>query len=154
MADSPRDKRPKSSWAQIASAVIAAFAFVVVMTQVYYIAKNFKEAAARQVYMSYSEASLRHPEYTEPDLPEIKNDRQKFVQYKNFVAHLLFAYDEILDVYDKPEWRRSFDEDIKYHTRYICEDMPLTLDKTYFDKMRKLLREIRLKCPPKGGDSK
>jgi hypothetical protein len=141
--------RPKSNWAQIASAIIAGFAFVIVVAQVYFISKNFKEAAARQVYMSYSESALRHPEYAEPDLLEIRTDRKKLAQYKNYVAHLLFAYDEILDAYDKPEWRKSFDEDIKYHRKYICEDMPPTLDETYFENMRKALREIRAKCPAK-----
>ena len=149
MADSPTEKRPKSNWAQIFSALIAGFAVVGVMAQVYYISNNFREAAARQVYMSYSEAALRYPEYSEPDLPEIKADPKKFIQYKNYVAHLLFAYDEMLEVYDKPEWRRSFDDDIRYHTRYICEDMPPTLDETYLGKVRKLLKEIRSKCPAK-----
>ncbi|MDI4232363.1 hypothetical protein AAFX91_11780 [Bradyrhizobium sp. 31Argb] len=149
MSAQSENNRPKSNWAQIASAVIAGFAFVIVVAQVYFISKNFKEVAARQVYMSYSESALRHPEYAEPDLLEIKADRKKLAQYKNYVAHLLFAYDEMLEAYDKPEWRKSFDEEIKYHRQYICEDMPPTLDEIYFENMRKLLREIRAKCPAK-----
>jgi hypothetical protein len=32
---------------------------------------------------------------------------------------MLFAFDEILSVYDTPEWRNSFNEDLKYHMRYL-----------------------------------
>jgi hypothetical protein len=52
-----------------------------------------------------------------------------------------------LSVYDEPEWRRSFEEDIKPHLLYICNDMPRSLDETYFPKMRALLKAERSKCP-------
>lgn len=147
MADAPKEKRPRSNHAQIASAVIAFLGFFVLTMQVGLISKNFKVAAARQVYMSYSEAAIRYPELAEPDFPDLKRDHEKYVRYKSFVSHMLFAYDEILAVYDEPEWRRSFDSEIRFHMAYICNDMTPADDATYFSNMRELLKEARVKCP-------
>lgn len=60
---------------------------------------------------------------------------------------MLFAFDEILSVYDTPEWRNSFNEDLKYHMRYICEGTVPYYDKMYFPKMRELLDNARKRCP-------
>jgi hypothetical protein len=142
-------RRPKSNWAQIVSAVVAIFGFGVVALQVNQLRANAREAAARQVYMSYSEAQLRHPDLAEPDMTALRGDRVKFVLYKNFIAHMLFAYDEIFSVYDHPEWRRSFEQEVKYHMDYICFDMTPEDDATYFEKMRMALVALRKSCPAK-----
>ena len=147
MAADGDKQRPKSNWAQMISAGLGAVAIIGVGMQVRTIKQNFSEASARQVYMSYSESLLKYPEFTEPDLTEIKKDRVKYVQYKNFVAHMLFAYDEILSVYDKPEWRRNFDDDLRYHMKYLCNDTGPDLDAMYFQKVRQALGEARAKCP-------
>jgi hypothetical protein len=147
MVDAQANKRPKSNWAQITSAWVAVIAIVGIAWQAYAIRKNFNESAARQVYMSYSEAALRHPELVEPDLGKLKSTPTNYVLYKSFVAHMLFAYDEIFRVYDEPEWHRSFETDVKHHMQYICNDMQRSDDETYFDKMRTILKETRKACP-------
>ncbi|MGJ4890671.1 hypothetical protein ACQR0Z_26860 [Bradyrhizobium sp. HKCCYLS3077] len=139
--------RPQSNWAQIISAAVSVVGFALLALQINQLRTNAREAAARQVYMSYSEAQLRHPELTEPDLAALRADSVKYVLYKNFVAHLLFAYDEILTVYDHEEWRRSFAQEVKYHMNYVCFGMTPDDDATYFPKMRALLKELRRKCP-------
>jgi hypothetical protein len=144
--DSTMTERPRSNWAQISSAWLAAIAIAGVGYQVYSIRLNASEQAARQVYMSYSESILRYPEFTEPDLAQIKKDPVKYVQYKSFVSHMLFAFDEILGVYDKPEWRRSFEEDLKYQMPYLCET-PKDYDAIYSERLGRLLKEARAKCP-------
>jgi hypothetical protein len=146
-----KTKRPKSNWAQIISAGVGVTAIIGVGYQVYSIRKNFDENAARQVYMSYSEAALRTPSLVEPDFQAIKSDPVKYVQYKSFVAHMLFAYDEIFRVYDEPEWRKSFENDVKYHMQYICNDMLTSDDKMYFSKMRATLKTLRTTCQATGG---
>jgi hypothetical protein len=147
MVDTQASKRPRSNWAQITSAWVAVIAIVGIAWQAYAIRKNFNESAARQVYMSYSEAALRHPELVEPDLGKLKSVPTNYILYKSFVAHMLFAYDEIFRVYDEPEWHRSFETDVKYHMQYICNDMQRSDDESYFEKMRKLLKEARKACP-------
>jgi hypothetical protein len=147
MVDATARKRPQSNWAQITSAWVGVIAIVGVAWQAYAIRQNFSESAARQVYMSYSESVLKYPEFTEPDFAELKKDPVKYVQYKNFVSHMLFAYDEILAVYDKPEWRKSFEDDLKYQMPYLCNETPPDYDAMYFEKLRRLLKEARAKCP-------
>jgi hypothetical protein len=115
--------------------------------QAYAIRQNFSESAARQVYMSYSESILKYPEFTEPDLSQLKKDPVKYVQYKNYVSHMLFAYDEILAVYDKPEWRKSFEDDLKFQMPYLCNETASDYDAAYFENLRRLLKEARAKCP-------
>jgi hypothetical protein len=67
-----------------------------VIVQLSLIQGNAKAASARQVYMSYSEATLKHPERSQPNLDKIKADPVEYVRYKNYVSHMLFAFDEIL----------------------------------------------------------
>ena len=141
-----KEKRPKSNLAQIISALAAIIGFIGVGIQVNFIRSNAKESAARQVYMSYSEAALRYPEFVEPDLQQIKAIPKEYVRYKSFVARMLFAYDEIFAVYDHPEWHKSFQQDVKYQMQYICNDMTPDNDATYFEKMRNILKETRTKC--------
>jgi hypothetical protein len=145
-----KSKRPQSNRAQIVSAVVGVLGFVIVIVQVNLIRSNAREISARQVYMSYSESALRNPDLVEPDMAAIRADRVLFVKYKSFVSHMLFAYDEILSVYDHEEWRTSFEQEIKYHMDYICTDMPLADDAAYFPKMRALLKDLRKTCPAKG----
>jgi hypothetical protein len=149
----PDDKRPLSNRAQMVSAWFAVLGFVlsvcvftVVIYQVLLIKQNAQIAAARQVYMSYSESALRYPEFVEPDFLSLKNNAKEFVRYKGFVAHMLFAYDEIFTVYHDAEWRKSFDDDIYYHMTYICAYMKPSDDEAYFAIMRQVLKETRLKC--------
>ncbi|MGA8975346.1 MAG: hypothetical protein WB496_19535 [Pseudolabrys sp.] len=93
--------------AQIVSAVAVLCAVVEVIFQLSFIRGNAKEASARQVYMSYSEATLKYPELSQPNYEKIKADPVEYVRYKNYVSHMLFAFDEILSVYDTPEWRNN-----------------------------------------------
>jgi hypothetical protein len=146
MVNTTASERPQSNWAQITSAWVGIIAIAGVAWQAYAIRQNFRESAARQVYMSYSESILKYPEFTEPDFPELKKDPLKYVQYKSFVAHMLFAYDEILAVYDRPEWRKSFEDDLKFHMAYLCNDTPPDYDALYFEGLRRLLKEARAKC--------
>jgi hypothetical protein len=97
--------------------------------------------------MSYSEAALRYPEFVEPDLQKIKANATEYVPYKSFFSHMLFAYDEKLEVYGMPEWRKSFEIDMNYHMTYLCNDARLADDMSFFKKMRMLLAETRAKCP-------
>jgi hypothetical protein len=147
MVDAVTNMRQKSNWAQITSAWVAVIALVGIGWQAYSIRKNFDESSARQVYMSYSEAALRTPALVEPDLQKLKDKPEQYVQYKSFVAHMLFAYDEIFRVYDEREWHKSFESDVKYHMQYICNDMLRSDDETYFGKMREALKELRKSCP-------
>jgi hypothetical protein len=126
--------------------VAALCAVIGVIVQLYLIRNNARETSARQVYMSYSEATLKYP-----NCHSRTSTRSKPIRWNTFATRttsaMLFAFDEILRVYDTPEWRNSFNEDLKYHMGYICESTTPEYDKMYFTKMRELLGDARKRCP-------
>jgi hypothetical protein len=141
--------------AQIASAIISLCGFILIFWQVNLLSKNAIEArkrgqenAARQVYMSYSEATLKYPLLSAPDYVHLKENTKSedFIRYENYVAHMLFAYDEMLAVLDLPEWRKSFEVDLNSHMQYICERADEKYAEMYSLKMRKMLRDARQNC--------
>ena len=153
----PKEDRPLSNWAQIVSALfaglsflLAACAFVAVLYQVTLIRDNAAIATARQVYMAYDQLAISHPEFTEPDFEKLKaGDPKDFVRYKVFLSNMLWAYDEMLHVYDDPQRQRSFHNDIRHHLTYICAQTEPSDFLVFSRKMRDLLSEIRSNCPPK-----
>jgi len=140
--------------AQIGSVIVAAVAVGLVLQQLQHLQRNSQElkdaeqrTAARQVYMSYSQAAIRYPEFARPDYTKITKPLEQ-VRYGFFVAHMLFAYDEILRVFDDPEWKASFEYDLQQHKRYICQLNDPTFYNQYFEKMRALLKQTRASCGP------
>jgi hypothetical protein len=138
---------------QIASAVVATVGVCLITAQLGQLRRNseaIKEAeqraAARQVYMSYSEASIKYPEFAKPDYSKIVLPLEQ-ERYRFFVAHMLFAYDEMLKVFDDPEWRASFEYDLQLHMSYICQLEDTAYFDQYYEKMRGLLKQTRAKCP-------
>lgn len=140
--------------AQVGSAVIACIALSFIWQQVHQLQKNSaalseteQRTAARQVYLSYSEAAIRYPEFAKPDYAKITKPVEQ-VRYGFFVAHMLFAYDEILKVFEDPEWIASFKYDLQLHMPYICQLNDPTFYDQYFEKMRTLLSKARANsCP-------
>jgi hypothetical protein len=161
ISNAPREQpRPwYAKWgniAQIASALVAIGGFGLVYSQLKILEtnsinlrQNATEAAARQVYMSYSEAALRHPQFASSKNSEIKTGTVEYEQYKLFVAHMLFAYDEVLKVYDHPEWRKSFDIDLATHRKYLCEESNGELFGQYYEPTRQRIAALRKDCADK-----
>jgi hypothetical protein len=123
------------NFAQIASAVIAAIGFAGL---IYEFNENQKKSAqdsyraeladARRNYASYSDAILRYPYLSVPDYDFLMRNHNEWLRYQNFVAHMLYAYDDILNVVEyseekdaKKEWLLAFAIDIEPHRRYLCQ---------------------------------
>jgi hypothetical protein len=102
--------RPKSNWAQIISAVVAFVALVGIYIQVDRTRQNALRASARQVYLAYSQASLKYPRLTFPNYLQLKEakDPTELKRYEIYVAAMLTAYDEILQIANEPEWIAAF----------------------------------------------
>ena len=66
--------RVKSNFAQIASAIVALVALVGIYVQVHLGRLNALRASARQVYLSYSQATLQHPQLARPNYQHLKAD--------------------------------------------------------------------------------
>jgi hypothetical protein len=157
-AKANENEKPKTSWhsnfgnwAQIASATISLIGFAVV---VYQINESREKAAhdairaelgdARRLYLTYSDATLRYPELTKPNYSILVKNYTEFVRYENFVSHMLYAYDDILNAvrqYEQPidvaAWEESFKMDVKPHRRYFCHQ----LNTDFFNQFRKDMKE-------------
>lgn len=149
--------------AQIASAVVALVGFSAVVWQINVAWKKNTEDAyraeladARKVYMSYSDATLKYPELTYPDYDALMRNHIEYVRYQNYVSHMLYAYDEMLnlapvvDSVDEEEWVLAFEIDLEPHHRYICQLPDPRLIKTFRLAMQQRLNKARQNC----GDTK
>jgi hypothetical protein len=76
--------RPKSNLAQIASAFVAIVALVGIYVQVNLARINALRASARQVYLSYSQATLQYPQLARPNYQQLKanSDPTELVRYQ------------------------------------------------------------------------
>lgn len=117
----PRFWLPFGNLSQMVSALAATLALAFVAYQITQIEVNGRKANARQVYLSYSNASLRYPQYIRPDYAAIKADPLKFQQYKWYVSQMLFAYDEILSSVGDPSWLSSFEYELPPHIPLLCD---------------------------------
>mgnify|MGYP000267545344 CR=1 FL=1 len=137
--------RSKSNLAQIASAVIAAIALAGIYVQVSLTRINSLQASARQVYLSYSQATLTYPRLAYPNYTNIKNntDPTEYMRYKIYVANMLTAYDEIIHISRDKQWVSSFEFDIVDHMPYICEINDRKYFSTFYRATRKLIYEAK-----------
>jgi hypothetical protein len=145
--------------AQMASALIAVIGFSAVVWQINEAHnKNTVEAYraeladARKVYMSYSDATLKYPEFTDPDYGALMRNHVEYMRYQNFISHMLYAYDEMLtlapvvDSVSEAEWELAFQIDIEPHHRYICQLPDPRLIKTFRPAMQDRLNKARENC--------
>jgi hypothetical protein len=141
--------------AQIASAVIAFIGFAGL---IYQVSENQKKttqesyraelADARRNYATYSESILRYPYLSHPDYDFLVSHRDEWWRYQSFVSHMLYAYDDILNVVEhsdepaaKKEWLLAFDMDVEPHRHYLCQ----LKDRRFFEMYRKALQDLLAK---------
>ncbi len=147
-----KEKRPTSNWAQIASAVIAAVALVVVGFQIQTIKTNNREAAlqnresaARQMFRSQLEIEMKNPKLVLQDYSKMSdaNESEK-LRYIDFVTHLLYTCEELMSTMPGDYgWRKTCALRLQNHAPYLCSpDFEQALD-TYHPLVQDLVRSIR-----------
>jgi len=173
--DMQRIKRPDwpgfhakaGNWAQIASAlfafvsmIVAIVGFTIVIRQMEDSRKKTADEAyraeladARKIYVSYSEASLRYPQLTAPDFEILMHNHNEYLRYQSFVSHMVYAYDDILNVVAhskesgaKDEWLLAFRADVAPHRRYLCHPADADFVQMYRPTMQALLKEAAGDC--------
>ena len=110
-----------------------------------------RENSSKQIYITYMKAGFDFPRFLDPDYAKIKANREEFVLYRWFISNMLFAYDEILDSNDLPEWETSFRYDLEFHMKYLCEQVVGNPDLLgqYFKKTQGSVREaVRVSNEP------
>lgn len=107
---------------QMASAIAAIVALAFIAYQISQIEINGRKANARQVYLSYSNAGLKYPEFLRPEAyAQIRQDPVKFEQYKWYVTQMMFAYDEMISAAGDKSWIASFNYELPDHMALLCD---------------------------------
>jgi len=146
--------------AQIASAAIALVGFAVVIFQLNDNRKKSEAEAyraeladARRNYATYSDAVLRYPHLSDPDYAALMRNHNEYLRYQAFVSHMIYAYDDILNVVRGggdnegiKEWLTAFQIDIRLHRRYLCHPADKRFTETYRPFMQKLLKDAAGDC--------
>jgi hypothetical protein len=91
--------------------------------------------------MSYSQATLQYPQLARPNYKQLKEnpDPTDLIRYQIYVANMLTAYDEILEIAEEPEWVAAFQYDITDHLPYVCEQDDRAYYATYYKRTRDLV---------------
>jgi hypothetical protein len=143
------------NWAQIASAVIAAFGFAIVIIQIHGAARRAIQdelraelTDARKLYMSYSDATLKYPALSSPDYDALMKNHVEYLRYENFVSHMIYAYDDILNIVkqygnadEEKLWVMSFNLDLEPHLRYLCQISDPRVFQTFRPEMQQRLSD-------------
>ncbi len=145
---------------QIASGMVAIIGFTVVILQLH---DNRQKAAqeslraeladARRLYSTYSSAALQYPRLTRPDYEELVRDRYEYERYETFVAHMLYAYDDILNAVTETsnqealsEWKAALKMDVRLHQRYLCQEYHGELWAQYRPALKRYVLEAEGDC--------
>lgn len=130
-----------SNRAQIFTAVAAWIGLpLLILWQLPEARNNARLANAVQVYISYMNSGMQHPQFLTPTIEEyeqIKTKGVEFSRYRWFVLTMLFAYDEVFEairirsfIVDyiggetedyKQGWEYAFKDDVKNHLVFLCE---------------------------------
>lgn len=121
MADKTRWWQALGNVAQIVAAIGSLGALLFVAWQVSQIEVNSRKAYARQVYLAYSDAGMKYPEFLRPNYAAIRQDDVKFEQYKWYVTQMILAYDEMIDAARDPIWIKGFDYELPDHLALLCD---------------------------------
>ena len=119
--------------AQIAAAVVSLLGFTAVLFQIGEVRTNNRAAGARQVYLGYTDAALKNPQFSSPDYEKIRaGTKDEQVSYENFVSYFLYACEEVKAAFaNQAEWKNTCDYDLRHHMSFLCERNaaePLYLD--------------------------
>lgn len=129
--------------AQIASAVVAAFALMGVYLQVQSNLRLSREGSAREVYRAYLQLAVEHPELAYPEGFGAGIAREQRARYGWFVSYLLYTCEQILASFpNDPQWQRACLEQIAYHRSYLCSDVVNEGEINDYDlEMRALIKQ-------------
>lgn len=76
---------------------------------------------AKEVYAGFLSLALQHPEMAEPQLGAISGPVE-MTRYKQFVARLVAAADEVLMLEPTDQWRETMRRHLAAHASYLTSD--------------------------------
>jgi hypothetical protein len=141
-------------------ALVAILALGVAWYQIQSFKQSQKEAIAKDIYTGYLKLAIEHPDESRIDKKEITRDsvpgndksssstENKYnATYDAFMTYLLFAAEEILDLFpNDKEWKNALTLDLSHHKAYFkSPDYKNNDVESYTEPLRELVKEILLK---------
>jgi hypothetical protein len=106
--------------------------------------KSQKEATAKEIFKEYLLIAFEHPAFSVMDssVLKVKPDGLEFERYKWFVSYMLFACEEILDLFpNSKEWTETIERNLGYHKNYL--KIPDPEFKIYSKELRDVIDRIK-----------
>lgn len=131
------------------TAGVAVLALVGVVWQVRAASDIQAQQSARDAYRNHLALAVTVPELAEPvDACALMTGKQA-PAYDAFVAHLLYAAEQMLD--QSPDWETQFRHDLEPHLAYLCTNSAEILtDGALFGLVRRIVAEDCPATPPCG----
>ncbi|NAW78213.1 hypothetical protein CAG60_04885 [Vibrio sp. V33_P6A3T137] len=112
-----------SLWVSLANIVICIVAVVTAVFAYRQWTSSKEEARRATAYSAYSrflELCLQLPDFAYADEQVLKVNQKDYIQYRWFVAQMLFAFEQILDVLpDDEEWKITISNQLKKHVWHL-----------------------------------
>lgn len=125
------------------TAIVAVAALVGVVWQVRAASDIQAQQSARDAYRNHLALAVTVPDLAEPaDACALMKGKQA-PAYDAFVAHLLYAAEQMLD--QQPDWETLFRRDLEPHLTYICAYQQDFLTDGALDRL--LVRIVAEDCP-------
>ena len=84
--------------------------------------KNQRESTAKSVFREHLRLAFEHSDLAEPDYQKLQAQPDKYKKYSWFVAHLLWACEEILRYEEGKIWKENLQRNVNYHREYFIND--------------------------------
>jgi hypothetical protein len=108
------------SWANIGTFIIATVAAVFAYKQWASSKEEARRATAYSAYSKFLELCQQSPDLAYGDEQLIKANQKDYIQYRWFIAQMLFAFEQILDVLpNDDEWKTSIRNQLKKHAWHL-----------------------------------
>ena len=124
------------------TAIVAVLALFGVLYQVRAAATIQAQQSARDAYRNHLALAVTVPDLAEPSDACGIIAGEKAAAYDAFVAHLLYAAEQMLEV--DPDWREVFRREIAPHQTYVCSYQGQFLSDGVLDD---ILAEMAAQCP-------
>lgn len=108
------------NWATIAAPIIAGLAIGIALYQLKESRKESRRSSAYAIYTDYLQLCFDHQKYSCGFTIESSSDEDELNQYRWFITRMLFAFEQILDVYsDDEEWVTTIKSQLKRHEWHL-----------------------------------
>ncbi|EJL3952832.1 TPA: hypothetical protein O4I89_001036 [Vibrio cholerae] len=108
------------SWANIGTCIVAIVAAGFAYNQWISSKKEARRATAYSAYSKFLELCQQSPDFAYAKENKIKANQKDYIQYRWFVAQMLFAFEQILDVLpNDEEWKVAISNQLKKHVWHL-----------------------------------